>query len=245
MGLVSMRERAELVDGAWNSSTGRCESWCAYGPVLGRRRMPDAIITGPAGGRPRAGAARLPAHLEDEPGIQWSGKRAMATTPWRLRPGSIPRSSSWISRCPSMNARWPRAASSSAPRAAVLILSMHSEPSYVRTCLDAGARGYLLKNAMDLSLSTPSGGWPRRARARPAARIARGAGRGCALADHARTGSVATDRPRKVEQEIARVLGLSANTVAVHRANIMQALDIHNTAELVVYAIRKGLVSIA
>jgi DNA-binding NarL/FixJ family response regulator len=41
------------------------------------------------------------------------------------------------------------------------------------------------------------------------------------------------------------VLGLSANTVAVHRANIMQTLAIHNTAELVVYAIRRGLVSIA
>ena len=45
-------------------------------------------------------------------------------------------------------------------------------------------------------------------------------------------------------KEIASSLGLSANTVAVHRANIMDALGIHNTAELVVYAIRNGLVSI-
>jgi DNA-binding NarL/FixJ family response regulator len=49
----------------------------------------------------------------------------------------------------------------------------------------------------------------------------------------------------KSNKDIAVVLGLSANTVAVHRANIMQALGIHNTAELVVHAIRKGLVSIA
>ena len=49
----------------------------------------------------------------------------------------------------------------------------------------------------------------------------------------------------KSNKEIATVLGLSANTVAVHRANIMQTLGIHNTAELVVYAIREGLVSIA
>ncbi len=49
----------------------------------------------------------------------------------------------------------------------------------------------------------------------------------------------------KSNKEIAVVLELSANTVAVHRANIMQTLDIHNTAELVVYAIRNGLVSIA
>src|SRR5690242_19624478 len=40
----------------------------------------------------------------------------------------------------------------SSPETAVLILSMHSEPVYVRNCLDAGARGYLLKNAMDLEL---------------------------------------------------------------------------------------------
>jgi DNA-binding NarL/FixJ family response regulator len=48
----------------------------------------------------------------------------------------------------------------------------------------------------------------------------------------------------KSNKEIATVLGLSANTVNVHRANIMQALEIHNTAELVVHAIRAGLVSI-
>jgi DNA-binding NarL/FixJ family response regulator len=46
-------------------------------------------------------------------------------------------------------------------------------------------------------------------------------------------------------KEIAAMLGLSVNTVSVHRANIMQALGMHNTAELVVYAIRQGLVSIA
>ncbi len=49
----------------------------------------------------------------------------------------------------------------------------------------------------------------------------------------------------KSNKEIAIVLKLSVNTVSVHRANIMQALQIHNTAELVVYAIRTGLVSIA
>ena len=46
-------------------------------------------------------------------------------------------------------------------------------------------------------------------------------------------------------KEIATMLGVSANTVAVHRANIMQAMGIHNTAELVVCAIRQGLVSIS
>ena len=48
----------------------------------------------------------------------------------------------------------------------------------------------------------------------------------------------------KSNKEIASVLDLSANTVAVHRANIMDALGIHKTAELVVYAIRNGLVNL-
>ena len=48
----------------------------------------------------------------------------------------------------------------------------------------------------------------------------------------------------KSNKEIATELNLSANTVAVHRANIMDALGIHKTAELVVYAIRNGLVNL-
>jgi DNA-binding NarL/FixJ family response regulator len=54
-------------------------------------------------------------------------------------------------------------------------------------------------------------------------------------------GSVALGKSNK---EIAAQLDLSVNTVAVHRANIMDALGIHKTAELVVYAIRNGLVNI-
>ncbi len=132
------------------------------------------------------------------------------------------------------------------PTIAVLVLSMHSEPNYVRTCLDAGARGYLLKNAMDLELVD----------------AVRKVAAGIQVIDP-RLGSVGrpetplpslTTRELEVLQlivhgksnkEIAVVLGLSANTISVHRANIMQTLGIHNTAELVVYSIRTGLVSIA
>ena len=49
----------------------------------------------------------------------------------------------------------------------------------------------------------------------------------------------------KSNKEIADDLKLSVNTVAVHRANIMETLGIHKTAELVVYAIRNGLVNIS
>jgi DNA-binding NarL/FixJ family response regulator len=131
------------------------------------------------------------------------------------------------------------------PGTAVLILSMHSEPCYVRICLDAGARGYLLKNAMDLEL----------------VRAVRQVAAGGSLLD-CRLGSLApAENPRhdlttrelevlqlivhgKSNKDIAAVLGVSSNTVAVHRANIMQNLDAHNTAETVVYAIRNGLVTI-
>jgi DNA-binding NarL/FixJ family response regulator len=44
-------------------------------------------------------------------------------------------------------------------------------------------------------------------------------------------------------RQVAARLGLSVNTVSVHRANIMSTLDVHNTAELVAYALQKGLVS--
>jgi DNA-binding NarL/FixJ family response regulator len=134
----------------------------------------------------------------------------------------------------------------SAPEIAVLMLSMHSEMSYVRASFDAGARGYLLKNAMDLELAD----------------AVRQVAAGRQVLDP-RLGTVEgldrAPRPqltaREVEvlqlivqgksnKEIAVMLGLSTNTVNVHRANLMQTLGIHNTAELVLYAIRQGLVSI-
>jgi DNA-binding NarL/FixJ family response regulator len=131
------------------------------------------------------------------------------------------------------------------PKIAVLVLSMHSEANYVRTCLDAGARGYLLKNAMDLELVDA------------VRRIFKGERvldpRLAPLPDTKSSTPVLTPREMEVLQlivhgksnrEIAAVLGLSTNTVNVHRANIFQALEIHNTAELVVHAIRAGLVSI-
>ncbi|HEY2013913.1 MAG TPA: response regulator transcription factor [Bryobacteraceae bacterium] len=132
------------------------------------------------------------------------------------------------------------------PDTAVLILSMHNEPSYVQTCLEAGVGGYLLKNAMDLEL------------VEAVKRVAAGERvldpRLVSLREPSKDKPVLTTRELEVLQlivngksnrEIATVLGLSANTVAVHRANVMQTLGIHNTAELVVYAIREGLVSIA
>jgi DNA-binding NarL/FixJ family response regulator len=132
------------------------------------------------------------------------------------------------------------------PKAAVLMLSMHSEDTWVRQALESGARGYMLKNAVDLELVTAI------------RRVASGEevldpqiARRATLKGERETGL--TVRELEILQlivgglsnkEIATQLNLSANTVAVHRANIMDALGMHKTAELVVYAIRNGLVNI-
>jgi DNA-binding NarL/FixJ family response regulator len=132
------------------------------------------------------------------------------------------------------------------PDATILMLSMHSEDTLVRQALEAGARGYILKNAMDLDLTN----------------AVKRAAEGKMVLDPqlAKPGALKGEResgltPRELEilrhivagqsnKEIAAELNLSANTVAVHRANIMDALGIHKTAELVVYAIRNGLVNL-
>jgi DNA-binding NarL/FixJ family response regulator len=131
-------------------------------------------------------------------------------------------------------------------QALVLMLSMHPEETLVRQALEAGARGYVLKNAVDLELGAAI------------RRVAKGETvldsrlkRPVPLKGRRHAGLT----PRELEvlqmivdgksnKEIAAVLDLSANTVAVHRANMMDALGAHKTAELVVYAIRNGLVNL-
>ena len=132
------------------------------------------------------------------------------------------------------------------PGTSVLMLSMHSESTWVRQAIEAGAKGYVLKNAMDLELG-------------PAIRkIAAGETVFDPKVEQKTTlrgerNTALTQRELEVLQmivdgksnkEIALALELSANTVAVHRANIMNTLGIHKTAELVVYAIRAGLVNV-
>src|SRR5580704_1214034 len=132
------------------------------------------------------------------------------------------------------------------PHIGILMLSMHSENTLVRQALDAGAKGYILKNAMDLDLVSAI------------KKIAAGKtvldpqiSLGHALKGERDAGLT----PRELEilqhivagksnKEIALELKLSVNTVSVHRANIMDALGMHKTAELVVYAIRNGLVTL-
>jgi DNA-binding NarL/FixJ family response regulator len=132
------------------------------------------------------------------------------------------------------------------PETKILMLSMHSEDTLIRQALEAGAKGYVLKNAMDLDLVS----------------AIKKVAEGKTVLDPqiTRSGNLKGERdtgltPRELEilqhivagksnKEIATELNLSVNTVSVHRANIMDALGIHKTAELVVYAIRNGLVNL-
>ena len=132
------------------------------------------------------------------------------------------------------------------PEIAILMLSMHSEDTLVRQAIEAGAKGYVLKNAMDLDLVM----------------AIKKVAEGNTVLDPQimRSGSLKGERdtgltPRELEilqhivagksnKQIATELNLSVNTVSVHRANIMDALGIHKPAELVVYAIRNGLANL-
>jgi two-component system, NarL family, response regulator NreC len=137
----------------------------------------------------------------------------------------------------------------------VLILSMHADESYIIRALAAGARAYLLKSATDEDLL-------------PALRaVASGkhffspAVTSMLVEDHVRTLQkrgladsyhLLTDREKEVlhllaegrsNKEVAALLDVGVSTIETHRANLMQKLNLHNTAEIVLYAVRKGVIA--
>jgi two-component system response regulator NreC len=136
-----------------------------------------------------------------------------------------------------------------APQTKVLVLSMQDDPRYVREAFAAGAKGYVLKEAADTELVTAvrevaAGG----SYVHPVL----GARMAAAEAEAARsaTEDPLSDRESEVlkllalghtNQEIAKALFVSVRTAETHRAHIMQKLGIHTRAELVRYAISKGL----
>jgi DNA-binding NarL/FixJ family response regulator len=130
------------------------------------------------------------------------------------------------------------------PHARILMLSMHSEETLVRQALDAGARGYVLKSALDLDLASAV------KQVHAGEQVIDEAVVRVPLQGEERTSLTA--RELQVLQlicdglsnkQIATELGLSANTVAVHRARIMNTLGVHKTAELVMYALQNGLIN--
>jgi DNA-binding NarL/FixJ family response regulator len=133
------------------------------------------------------------------------------------------------------------------PETLILMLSMHEEETLVRQAMDAGARGYILKNAMELDL----GAAVRKVAAGETVLDRQLSERPAGLKGERDYGLTTRELEilqlivdGKSNKEIASQLDLSVNTVAAHRANMMDALGIHKTAELVVYAIRNGLVNL-
>src|SRR5262245_61233197 len=140
------------------------------------------------------------------------------------------------------------------PQTAVVFLSMHSDESYVLKALKSGARGYLLKDSAEQDLinavvAVQEG----KAFFSPA--ISR-----LLMEDYLRqmqdrkvedSYELLTTREREILQllaegrnnkEVAAMLHLSLYTVEIHRSNILQKLNLHNQAELILYAIRKGVI---
>lgn len=185
--------------------------------------------------------------LEDDPGIYIVGEASEGEEAVRLALELKPRVVVMDCALPGINGiDATRRIRAKMPNATVLMLSMHSEDTLVRQALEAGARGYILKNALELDLVSAI------------KRVAEGhlvldpqLAKPAALKGERESGLTARELEvlrhivaGKSNKEIAAELGLSANTVGVHRANIMDTLGIHKTAELVVYAIRNGLVTL-
>jgi DNA-binding NarL/FixJ family response regulator len=141
------------------------------------------------------------------------------------------------------------------PRARVLILSMHTTEDFVRRALKAGASGYLVKDSAPLELRMALEA-VLRDEVYLSPRVSRGVVTGF-VRGRAQSGDPSleglTPRQREILQmiaegkstkEIAFVLEVSAKTVETHRAALMERLDIHDVAGLVLYAVRHELVSV-
>lgn len=186
--------------------------------------------------------------LEDEPDISVVGEASDGEEAIRLARELEPQVILMDSALPHVSGlEATRQILAARPASLILMLSMHSEDTLVRQALDAGARGYILKNAVDLEL-------PAAVRRVVAGEIVLSPqlSRSDALKGERNSGLTVRELQilqlivnGKSNKEIAEQFDLSVNTVGVHRANIMDALGIHKTADLVVYAIRNGLVNIS
>jgi DNA-binding NarL/FixJ family response regulator len=192
----------------------------------------------------RRGFRRL---LEDDPDIVVVGEAADGDEAIRLANSLKP-------RVVMMDCAMPGTSGLAATRkilehnadALILMLSMHSEETLVRQALAAGARGYVLKDALDLDLAGAvkkviAGETVLDPKLSQPAALRGERDRGLTARELEVLQLICDGLSNRT---IAERLGLSANTVAVHRANIMNTLGVHKTAELVVYAIQHGLVNI-
>lgn len=141
------------------------------------------------------------------------------------------------------------------PKTQILILSMHTDESYILRALANGVKGYVLKDTADDEILAAT-----RALLQGKSYFSPSIAK-TLLEDYVRnlrqrgledSYDLLTDREKQVLQllaegrsnkEVANVLGLSVTTVETHRTNLMQKLDLHSTAEIVLYAVRKRIIS--
>jgi DNA-binding NarL/FixJ family response regulator len=139
------------------------------------------------------------------------------------------------------------------PGVTVLVLSMHADAAYVNQILEAGGTGYLLKDSADVDLIEAIG-----AVARGETFFSPQITRMMRDRDVDPTSTDAVDRYKalsarerevfqliaegRVNKEIASLLSISLSTVETHRARMMAKLDLHSAAEIVLYAVRRGVV---
>jgi two-component system, NarL family, response regulator NreC len=140
------------------------------------------------------------------------------------------------------------------PEIKILILSMYSNEAYVRKAFAVGAKGYMLKDAIELDLTRAVTSLAE-GKAYMSPGISNLVIEGLKSGSLQEAGQDAYERlslrekevlqliaQGKSNKEVAALLNISVNTVAVHRARVMEALGVHRTAELVLYAVKKGLV---
>jgi DNA-binding NarL/FixJ family response regulator len=140
------------------------------------------------------------------------------------------------------------------PQIKIVILSMYSNEAYVRKAFELGAKGYILKNAIEVDLTRAV-----MALAEGQAYFSPGVSHIVLESMKAGTFQGTSQDPYerltlrekevlqliaqgKSNKEIATLLNISVNTVAVHRARVMETLNLHRTAELVLFAVKKGLI---
>lgn len=193
--------------------------------------------------------------LEKEPGLAVVGEAADGRETVRLAEELSPDVVVMDLAMPGMNGmEATRRIQAANPRIAVVVLSMHLDESYVLGALKAGAKGYLLKDSLRREVVEAI-----RAAAQGRSFLTRKV-RQILQEDYVnelqRRGledsyDLLTDREREVLQliadgrankEVASLLNISLTTVETHRMHILQKLDLHSVPELILYAVRKGII---
>lgn len=198
----------------------------------------------------------LRALVEKQPDMAVVGEAADGRDTIRLAEEQAPDVIIMDIAMPNMNGiEATRRITTSNPRTAVLILSMHQDESYVLRSLKAGAKGYLLKESVrsDIIEAIRAVVHGRSFLTRKVSRILQ--------EDYVRemerrgledSYDLLTDREREILQlvaegrtnkEVASMLNISLTTVETHRTHILQKLNLHSIPELILYAVRKGIIA--